>query len=125
MPNNYIYLTLKTGSTLRTPSPRRRQVSWDNMFFSDMDGDGSYKTFNGHKTSVLYASFCPKGDEVVSSSSDGFVKVISALCALCRYLISFGFDILLKDVTVYLIHRITDLFYYCIFKGTLYQKCFE
>lgn len=60
---------------VRTPSPRTRQVSWNNMFFGDMDGDGSYKTFNGHQTSVLYASFCPKGDEVVSCSSDGFVKV--------------------------------------------------
>jgi WD40 repeat protein len=66
-----------------------RQVSWDNMFFSDMDDDESYKTFTGHQTSVLYASFCPKGDEVVSCSSDGFVKVICIVCPL-QISITFG-----------------------------------
>jgi WD40 repeat protein len=86
MPNNYIYLLLKTGSSVRTPSPRARQISWNSMFFSDMGGDGSYKTFSGHQTSVLYASFSPTGDEVVSCSSDGSVKVI--FCIVCHLQIS-------------------------------------
>jgi WD40 repeat protein len=91
MPNIYIYLILKTGSTVRTPSPRARQISWNNMFYSDMDGDGSYKTFSGHQTSVLYASFSPTGDEVVSCSSDGFVKVI--FCTVCPLQISISFGL--------------------------------
>jgi len=86
MSYNYVYLIFKTVLAVRTPSPRTRQVSWNNMFFGDMDGDGSYKTFSGHQTSVLYASFCPKGDEVVSCSSDGFVKVI--FCIVCPLQIS-------------------------------------
>jgi WD40 repeat protein len=90
MPNNYIYLILKTGGKVRTPSPRARQVSWDNMFYSDMDGDGSYKTFLGHQTSVLYASFSPEGDEVVSCSSDGFVKVIFYIVCPLLIPITFG-----------------------------------
>ena len=90
MPCNYIYLIFKTGSTVRTPSPRARQVNWNNMFFSDMDGDGSYKTFSGHKTGVLYASFCPKGDEVVSCSSDGFVEVIFSIVCPLQISVTFG-----------------------------------
>ena len=91
MPNNYIYLILKTGSLVRTPSPRTRQVSWNNMFFSDMGGDGSYKTFSGHQAGVLYASFSPTGDEVVSCCSDGFVKVI--FCIVCPLQISVTFGL--------------------------------
>jgi WD40 repeat protein len=90
MPNNYVYLILKTGSTVRTPPPQARQVSWNNMFFSDMDGDGSYKTFSGHQTGVLYASFCHEGDEVVSCSSDGFVKVIFCIVCPLQIYVTFG-----------------------------------
>jgi WD40 repeat protein len=79
MPNNYIYLILKTGCSARTPSPRTKQVSWSSLFFSDIDGEGSCKTFSGHQASVLYASFCPKDDQVVSCSIDGLVKVLCAL----------------------------------------------
>jgi WD40 repeat protein len=71
------------------------------MFFSCTDGDGSYKTFSGHQTSVLYASFCPKGDDVVSCSHDGCVKVFCTVYLL-QFFISVGFDIL-KDTTVYLL----------------------
>jgi len=90
MPNIYVYLILKTGSTVRTPSPRARQFNWNNMFHSDVDGDGSYKTFSGHQTGVLYASFCPTGDEVVSCSSDGFVKVIFYIVCPLQISVTFG-----------------------------------
>jgi WD40 repeat protein len=45
------------------------------MFSSDTGGDRSYRTFSGHQTDVLYATFSHEGDEVMSCSKDGSVKV--------------------------------------------------
>jgi WD40 repeat protein len=53
------------------------------MFSSDAGGDRSYRTFSGHDAGVLYATFSYKGDEVMSCSSDGSIKVLSfVLCLL-------------------------------------------
>jgi WD40 repeat protein len=67
---------------VKTPSPRMRQDNWRNMFSSDTGGDRSYRTFSDHQTGVLCATFSYKGDEVMSCSSDGSVKVL--LCIVCH-----------------------------------------
>jgi WD40 repeat protein len=58
-----------------------RQDNWRNMFSSDTGGDRSYRTFSDHETGVLCATFSCKGDEVMSCSSDGSVKVL--FCVVC------------------------------------------
>jgi WD40 repeat protein len=68
---------------VKTPSPRMRQDNWRNMFSSDNGSDRSYRTFSGHQSSVLCATYSHKGDEVMSSSSDGSVKVLFCIVFVC------------------------------------------
>jgi WD40 repeat protein len=59
-----------------------RQENWRNMFSSDTGGDRSYRTFNDHQSGVLCATFSNKGDEVMSCSNDGSVKVLFCIVYL-------------------------------------------
>ena len=52
-----------------------RQNNWSNMFSNDKSGDRSHMTFTGHENHVSYATYSQNGEEVISCSKDGSVKV--------------------------------------------------
>jgi WD40 repeat protein len=97
-----ILLIFHTGCVLKTPSPRIRQDSWSNMFCSDTDGDRSYTTFTGHESGVRYATFSFEGDEVMSCSSDGCVKVCFFIACLNKCSLQFC---ILIDCDMFLCNR--------------------
>lgn len=74
---------------MNIPSPRIRQDNWSNMFGSDANGDRSYRTFSDHQSVVLYATFSHEGDEVISCSRDGSVKVYFCITSSLMFSLQF------------------------------------
>ncbi|XP_066999982.2 apoptotic protease-activating factor 1 [Anabrus simplex] len=63
------------GHPMNIPSPRLTQSHWSNVFSDDPVNDKSLMTFSHHTSHVHKARFSDSGEEIISCSKDGSVKI--------------------------------------------------